>query len=76
VLVTLVGMSADALQRELSSGLVATSAAVPRSESLRNHAAFIWSVADLLRGDYKRRCGEFLKTSRAGGTSSVSSASS
>lgn len=21
---------------------------------IRNHAAFIWSVADLLRGDYKR----------------------
>ncbi|MBA3611282.1 MAG: type I restriction-modification system subunit M N-terminal domain-containing protein, partial [Rubrobacter sp.] len=21
---------------------------------MRNHAAFIWSVADLLRGDYKR----------------------
>jgi type I restriction enzyme M protein len=25
-----------------------------RSESIRNHAAFIWSVADLLRGDYKQ----------------------
>ena len=25
-----------------------------RSESVRNHAAFIWSVADLLRGDYKQ----------------------
>jgi type I restriction enzyme M protein len=24
------------------------------SETIRNHAAFIWSVADLLRGDYKR----------------------
>ena len=24
------------------------------SDSLRNHAAFIWSVADLLRGDYKQ----------------------
>jgi type I restriction enzyme M protein len=23
-------------------------------ETIRNHAAFIWSVADLLRGDYKR----------------------
>lgn len=33
---------------------MATSAAVSRSESLRNHAAFIWSVADLLRGDYKQ----------------------
>ena len=25
-----------------------------RSETIRNHAAFIWSVADLLRGDYKQ----------------------
>jgi type I restriction enzyme M protein len=25
-----------------------------RSESIRNHAVFIWSVADLLRGDYKQ----------------------
>jgi type I restriction enzyme M protein len=25
----------------------------PQSETIRNHAAFIWSVADLLRGDYK-----------------------
>ena len=24
------------------------------SENVRNHAAFIWSVADLLRGDYKQ----------------------
>jgi type I restriction enzyme M protein len=24
------------------------------SETLRNHSAFIWSVADLLRGDYKQ----------------------
>lgn len=24
------------------------------SENIRNHAAFIWSVADLLRGDYKQ----------------------
>jgi type I restriction enzyme M protein len=29
-------------------------AAQPQSETNRNHAAFIWSVADLLRGDYKR----------------------
>jgi type I restriction enzyme M protein len=27
---------------------------VHTSETLRNHAAFIWSVADLLRGDYKQ----------------------
>ena len=26
----------------------------PRREAVRNHAAFIWSVADLLRGDYKQ----------------------
>jgi type I restriction enzyme M protein len=25
-----------------------------RSEAIRNHAGFIWSVADLLRGDYKQ----------------------
>jgi type I restriction enzyme M protein len=29
-------------------------AAQPQSETIRNHAAFIWSVADLLRGDYKQ----------------------
>jgi type I restriction enzyme M protein len=28
--------------------------AVAKSETIRNHAAFIWSVADLLRGDYKQ----------------------
>ncbi|MDX6650391.1 MAG: type restriction enzyme protein [Solirubrobacteraceae bacterium] len=33
---------------------VATSPAGPQTETTRNHAAFIWSVADLLRGDYKR----------------------
>jgi type I restriction enzyme M protein len=27
---------------------------IPRREGVRNHAAFIWSVADLLRGDYKQ----------------------
>ena len=27
---------------------------VSGSENIRNHAAFIWSVADLLRGDYKQ----------------------
>src|SRR5437899_10233335 len=26
----------------------------PQPESIRNHAAFIWSVADRLRGDYKQ----------------------
>ena len=24
------------------------------SEVIRNHAAFLWSIADLLRGDYKQ----------------------
>ena len=33
---------------------VAPALASSRSESVRNHAAFIWSVADLLRGDYKQ----------------------
>jgi type I restriction enzyme M protein len=27
---------------------------VAQNETIRNHAAFIWSVADLLRGDYKQ----------------------
>jgi type I restriction enzyme M protein len=31
-----------------------TAVGVPQSETIRNHAAFIWSVADLLRGDYKQ----------------------
>lgn len=31
-----------------------TSAGPPQTETIRNHAAFIWSVADLLRGDYKQ----------------------
>ncbi len=30
------------------------SASGAQSERIRNHAAFIWSVADLLRGDYKQ----------------------
>ena len=36
--------------------MVATAPAIPspRREAIRNHAAFIWSVADLLRGDYKQ----------------------
>jgi hypothetical protein len=36
--------------------LVTTTAPSPGqcSETIRNHAAFIWSVADLLRGDYKQ----------------------
>ncbi len=28
--------------------------ALGQSEAIKNHAAFIWSVADLLRGDYKQ----------------------
>jgi type I restriction enzyme M protein len=31
-----------------------TTVAAPQREAIRNHAAFIWSVADLLRGDYKQ----------------------
>lgn len=31
-----------------------TKAPGSQSETIRNHAAFIWSVADLLRGDYKQ----------------------
>jgi type I restriction enzyme M protein len=31
-----------------------SSAPIAQSETIRNHAAFIWSVADLLRGDYKQ----------------------
>lgn len=37
----------------------APSPATPQPDSSRNHAAFIWSVADLLRGDYKQ--GEYGK---------------
>src|SRR3954451_11460025 len=33
---------------------MATATSAPGSEGIRNHAAFIWSVADLLRGDYKQ----------------------
>src|SRR4051794_35591359 len=33
---------------------VAPSSPGPQTETTRNHAAFIWSVADLLRGDYKQ----------------------
>src|SRR5437762_8818536 len=34
---------------------VATSLATgPQTETTRNHPAFVWSVADLLRGDYKQ----------------------
>jgi type I restriction enzyme M protein len=33
---------------------VAATAERPDSAVIRNHAAFIWSVADLLRGDYKQ----------------------
>jgi hypothetical protein len=32
-----------------------TSAGAPQGDRIRNHAAFIWSVADLLlRGDFKQ----------------------
>jgi type I restriction enzyme M protein len=33
---------------------MATASSPAASDALRNHAAFIWSVADLLRGDYKQ----------------------
>ncbi len=33
---------------------MSTAASAPRRAELRNHAAFIWSVADSLRGPYKR----------------------
>src|SRR6476620_7123353 len=33
---------------------MATATSAPTGEGIRNHAAFIWSVADLLRGDYKQ----------------------
>src|SRR3954451_8775791 len=33
---------------------ITTEASHPGGETIRNHAAFIWSVADLLRGDYKQ----------------------
>lgn len=36
-----------------SSG-TGTGAATAAGEAIKNHAAFIWSVADLLRGDYKQ----------------------
>jgi type I restriction enzyme M protein len=35
-------------------GVSANTEAAGRGETIRNHAAFIWSVADLLRGDYKQ----------------------
>ena len=34
--------------------MVSSAGAAPSSERINNHAAFIWSVADLLRGDYKQ----------------------
>jgi type I restriction enzyme M protein len=43
------------LDGRLASIATATpTARVPDSESIRNHASLIWSVADLLRGDYKQ----------------------
>ncbi len=38
--------------RTMASEVASASGA--QGESIRNHAAFIWSVADLLRGDYKQ----------------------
>ena len=37
-----------------AAALTPSPAASPQGETIRNHAAFIWSVADLLRGDYKQ----------------------
>ena len=33
---------------------MAATRSMASSETIKNHAAFIWSVADLLRGDYKQ----------------------
>ncbi len=41
------GLTVDHVQNEAQ-----VSASI--QQSIRNHAAFIWSVADLLRGDYKQ----------------------
>ena len=42
----------------------------PDSETVKNHAAFIWSVADLLRGNYKQsEYGRVILTVTALGTS-------
>jgi type I restriction enzyme M protein len=38
----------------ITAGVQGECVTVQSSESIRNHAAFIWSVADLLRGDYKQ----------------------
>src|SRR4051794_25957285 len=40
--------------QEDSMAIAVPSASPTQSETIRNHAAFIWSVADLLRGDYKQ----------------------
>ena len=40
--------------RTVTVGTEGDTLAAPQSEVIRNHAAFVWSVADLLRGDYKQ----------------------
>src|SRR5881392_3454453 len=43
------------VERNLKQSVAKPPEAAPSgSHSIRNHAAFIWSVADLLRGDYKQ----------------------
>lgn len=41
-------------QADNPSVTVATPTPSRQSETIRNHAVFFWSVADLLRGDYKQ----------------------
>src|SRR5262249_34838890 len=53
-LARLLGNSHGTSSRRTHMEPVAPALASSRSEAVRNHAAFIWSVADLLRGDYKQ----------------------
>src|SRR4029453_11937346 len=45
---------AQRIRRHRSGADEEQALALTASETIRNHAAFIWSVADLLRGDYKQ----------------------
>src|SRR5262245_18153149 len=36
------------------AGITTSGVAVASAQTIQNHATFIWSVADLLRGDYKQ----------------------
>src|SRR5450755_4282107 len=42
------------IHQEDSVAVATPSRSAAERETIRNHAAFIWSVADLLRGDYKQ----------------------